>query len=74
MCRGSVTGTFDRRGVTATLKQAQSAELRVEELLETLARLRLVGVPRVVEETVGEHQLHVGDELTCRGGHTQTTD
>lgn len=37
----------------------------MEELLQTVAGLGLVGVTRIVLEAVGEHELHVGDELTC---------
>lgn len=37
----------------------------MEELLQPMPRLRLAGVTRVVLEAVGEHQVHVGDELTC---------
>lgn len=62
---GSVSGAFGGRG-GAALRQAESAELRAEELLQAVTGLRLVSVTRVVLKTVGEHELHVGDELTWR--------
>lgn len=62
---GSVSGPFGGRG-RATLRQAESVELRVEELLQAETSFGLVSVTRVVLKTVGEHQLHVGDELAWR--------
>lgn len=37
----------------------------MEELLQAMSRLRLVSVTRIILKTVGEHQVHVSDELSC---------
>lgn len=56
---------FGGRG-GASLWQTEAAELRVEELLQAVSSFGLVSVARVVLKTVGKHELHVRDELTCR--------
>lgn len=59
-----LSGAFGRRS-RATFPEAESVELRVEKLLQTDSGLRLVSLTRVILKTVGEHQLHIGDEVTC---------
>lgn len=60
-----MSGAFGGRGL-ASLRQAESAEFQAEELLQTEAGLGLVSVARIVLETVGEHEVHVGDEVAWK--------
>lgn len=64
-CGRLLSAAFGGRG-GVLFRQAEPAELGVEELLQALSGSGLVGVTRIILKTVGEHELHVGDELTCR--------
>lgn len=54
----SVSGAFGGQG-RAVLQQAKSAQLSVEEPLQSMSGLRLISVTRIILKTVGEHQLHI---------------
>lgn len=43
----------------------------MEEELEAKPSLGLISVTRIVLKTVGEHELHISDEVTCQNHNHQ---